>query len=156
MDMRKIRGIEDSEAHDRKRLMRDVRTPVEKFVDVLKSPNVQLGGIGGAGVCLIAFPACCLFFFAVGVLFFVLRCVTASRERLPFRMPIGLSGVDRGDPLPGRRGYAKPEGIFFLGNRLQSKEELWLKAKDILTHTLLFGTTGHRKRAVLHRPESQS
>ena len=149
MDMRKIRGIEDSEAHDRKRLMRDVRTPVEKFVDVLKSPNVQLGGIGGAGVCLIAFPACCLFFFAVGVLFFVLRCVTASRERLPFRMPIGLSGVDRGDPLPGRRGYAKPEGIFFLGNRLQSKEELWLKAKDILTHTLLFGTTGSGKTETL-------
>ena len=56
-------------------------------------------------------------------------------------MPMGLSGTDRGDPLPdtdkgdplpGRRGFAKPEGIFFLGNQLQDGKELWLKAKDIL------------------------
>ena len=47
-------------------------------------------------------------------------------------MPAGLTDTDKGDPLPGRRGLAKPEGIFFLGNQLEDGKELWLKAKDIL------------------------
>ena len=84
----------------------------------------------------------------LGLFFFVLRCVCVSSERLPFRMPLGLCGKDKGDPLPGRRGYAKPEGLFFLGNALNGKE-LWLKAKDILTHMLLFGTTGSGKTETL-------
>ncbi|MGD9574135.1 type IV secretory system conjugative DNA transfer family protein [Desulfovibrio sp.] len=85
----------------------------------------------------------------MGVLFFVLRFRCANNERLPFRLPMGLSGTDKGDPLPGRRGFAKPEGLFFLGNRMQDGQELWLKAKDILTHCLLFGTTGSGKTETL-------
>ena len=147
--LKKIRGLEDHEAQDQKRLLRDVRSPVEKVADALKSGTVQIGGICGAGVCLFAFPFLSLPFFLLGVLFFAMRCVSVSSERLPFRMPIGLSGTDKGDPLPGRGGYATPEGIFFLGNRLQDKKELWLKAKDILTHALLFGTTGSGKTETL-------
>jgi intracellular multiplication protein IcmO len=64
-------------------------------------------------------------------------------------MPLGLSGTDKGDPLPGRGGFAKPEGLFFLGNRSRDKQELWLKAKDVLTHVLLFGTTGSGKTETL-------
>lgn len=147
--LKKIRGLEDHETQDQKRLLRDVRSPVEKAASLLKSGTVQIGGICGAGVCLFAFPFLSLPFFLLGVLFFVLRCVSVSSERLPFRMPIGLSGTDKGDPVPGRGGFAAPEGIFFLGNRLQDKKELWLKAKDILTHALLFGTTGSGKTETL-------
>ena len=114
--LRQIRGLEDRETHDRKRLLRDVRSPSEKFADALKNGTVQLCGIGGAGVCLLAFPFLSLPMFLLACLFFVLRCVTVNAERLPFRMPIGLSGTDKGDPLPGRGGFATPEGIFFLGN----------------------------------------
>jgi intracellular multiplication protein IcmO len=64
-------------------------------------------------------------------------------------MPQGLCGKDRGDPLPGRGGFAKPEGMFFVGNQTRDGKELWLKAKDILTHTLLFGTTGSGKTETL-------
>lgn len=88
-------------------------------------------------------------FFIAGLALFAARCVYVEDERLPFRMPLGLSGTDKGDPLPGRRGYARPEGIFFLGNRVQDQKELWLKAKDILTHCLLFGTTGSGKTETL-------
>ena len=147
--LRKIRGLEDRETHDRKRLLRDVRNTPEKIADALKNGMVQLCGIGGAGVCLLAFPFLSLPMFLLACLFFVLRCVTVNAERLPFRMPIGLSGTDKGDPLPGRGGFATPEGIFFIGNRLQDKQELWLKAKDILTHALLFGTTGSGKTETL-------
>lgn len=146
---RQLRGLEDQETQERKPLLRDVRSPVQRFGDALKLGQVQTGGIFAAGVCLFIFPMCAVLFFVAGGMLFFLRCGCVQNERLPFRMPLGLSGTDKGDPLPGRIGFAKPEGLFFLGNRLQDKQELWLKGKDILTHTLLFGTTGSGKTETL-------
>jgi Type IV secretory pathway, VirD4 components len=146
---RKLRGLEDQETQERKPLLRDVRSPLQRIGDALKRGPVQIGGIFGAGVCLVIFPLFAVPLFVIGVALFVVRFVCVGYERLPFRMPIGLSGKDMGDPLPGRSGFAKPEGVFFLGNRLQDKQELWLKTKDILTHTLLFGTTGSGKTETL-------
>ena len=146
---RKIRGLEDHETQERKRLFRDVRSPLQRLGDTLRLGHVQTGGIFAAGVCLFLFPSLSMPFFIAGLALFAARCVYVEDERLPFRMPLGLSGTDKGDPLPGRRGYARPEGIFFLGNRVQDQKELWLKAKDILTHCLLFGTTGSGKTETL-------
>ena len=126
-----------------------MRSPAQHLADALKTGQVQTGGIFTAGLCLLLFPVCATPLFCLGLALFLARCACVNRERLPFRMPMGLSGTDRGDPLPGRRGFAKPEGIFFLGNRLQDGKELWLKAKDILTHCLLFGTTGSGKTETL-------
>ena len=47
---RKIRGLEDRETHERKQLLRDVRTPFQQTLDGLKLSQVQTGGIIGAGV----------------------------------------------------------------------------------------------------------
>lgn len=146
---RQLRGLEDRDTQERRDLFRDVRSPVQRFGDALKLGHVQTVGIFGAGACLFIFPMCAVPFFALGLILFVMRCIFVGEERLPFRMPLGLSGEDKGDPLPGRNGFAKPEGIFFLGNRAGDKKELWLKAKDILTHTLLFGTTGSGKTETL-------
>ncbi len=145
----KIRGLEDREIRERKSLHRDVRTPGQIVADALKDGNVQTGGIMGAGLCLFCFPVLASPLFCIGLIMFILRCVFAARERLPFRMPLGCGCRDKGDPLPGRRGYAGAEGIFYLGNRVQDSQELWLKAKDILTHALLFGTTGSGKTETL-------
>ena len=73
--LKKIRGLEDHETQDQKRLLRDVRSPVEKAADVLKSGTVQIGGICGAGVCLFAFPFLSLpFFFARrSILYYAVR-----------------------------------------------------------------------------------
>ena len=147
--VRHIRGLEDHETQERKRLHRDVRSPSQRLADALKLGQVQTGGIFTAGLCLLLFPACATPLFCLGLALFLARCACVNRERLPFRMPMGLTGTDKGDPLPGRGGFARPEGIFFLGNRLQDKQELWLKAKDILTHCLLFGTTGSGKTETL-------
>ena len=146
---RQLRGLEDQETQERKPLLRDVRSPVQRLGDALKLGQVQTGGIFAAGVCLFIFPMCAVLFFVVGTALFFLRCACVNDERLPFRMPLGLSGTDKGDPLPGRSGFARPEGMFFLGNRMQDMQELWLKGKDILTHTLLFGTTGSGKTETL-------
>ena len=144
-----IRGLEDHETQERKRLHRDVRSPSQRLADALKLGQVQIGGMFGAGVCLFLFPVLATPLFLAGIALFLARCACINKERLPFRMPMGLSGTDKRDPLPGRGGFARPEGIFFLGNRLQDKQELWLKAKDILTHCLLFGTTGSGKTETL-------
>ncbi|MBQ9407117.1 MAG: TraM recognition domain-containing protein [Desulfovibrio sp.] len=149
MSDRKIRGLEDSDTQDRKQLLRDVRPPLSRFAAWLQNPSVQIVGIGVMGVLIIIIPAATPLSTIISLLLFGIRCITISHERLPFRLPKGLAGRDKGDPLPGRRGFARPEGIFFLGNRAQDKKELWLKAKDILTHCLLFGTTGSGKTETL-------
>ena len=149
MSDRKIRGLEDSDAQDRKQLLRDVRPPLARFAAWLQTPSVQIVGIGVMGILIIIIPAATPLSTIISLLLFGIRCITISHERLPFRLPKGLAGRDKGDPLPGRRGFARPEGIFFLGNRAQDKKELWLKAKDILTHCLLFGTTGSGKTETL-------
>jgi len=115
MSDRKIRGLEDRESQERKALLRDVRSPVQQIADALKNGTVQTSGTFGAGVCLVFFPVAATPLFMLGLFFFLLRCACVSGERLPFRMPLGLSGTDKGDPLPGRRGFDKPEGICFLG-----------------------------------------
>lgn len=146
---RKIRGLEDKEIHDAKKLLRDVRTPWQVIIDLFKSESVQNIGIFINAMFVCITPSLAILFFMIGSIFFALRCFCVQGERLPFRMPLGFGGVDRGDPLPGRGKYAKPEGIFYIGNRTQDKKELWLKAKDILTHCLLFGTTGSGKTEAL-------
>ena len=144
-----IRGLEDTETQERKHLLRDVRSFPQRIADTLKSDEVQTGGICAAGLCLFLFPAYAFIFLFTGLMLFAIRSICLVNERLPFRMPLGVRGRDKGDPLPGRRGFDRPEGIFFLGNRLQDGKELWLKSKDLLTHCLLFGTTGSGKTETL-------
>ena len=108
---RTIRGLEDHETQERKRLHRDVRSPSQRLADALKLGQVQIGGMFGAGVCLFLFPVLATPLFLAGIALFLARCACINKERLPFRMPMGLSGTDRGDPLPGRGGFARPEGI---------------------------------------------
>ena len=57
---RKIRGLEDHETQERKRLFRDVRSPLQRMGDTLRLGHVQTGGIFAAGVCLFLFPSLCL------------------------------------------------------------------------------------------------
>ena len=168
---RTIRGLEDHETQERKRLHRDVRSPSQRLADALKLGQVQIGGMFGAGVCLFLFPVLATPLFLVGIALFLARCVCVNGERLPFRMPMGLSGTDRGDPLPGRGGFARPEGIFFLGNRLQDKQELLAESQGY-SHPLpalrhdrfrqdgnacfpVLQRSGNGKRAVLHRSQGQ-
>lgn len=55
---RTIRGLEDHETQERKRLHRDVRSPSQRLADALRLGQVQTGGIFAAGLCLLLFPAC--------------------------------------------------------------------------------------------------
>ena len=69
MTERKVRGLEDREAQERKALLRDVRSPVHQVVDALKNGTVQTCGVFGAGVCLFAFPVAATPLFGLGLFF---------------------------------------------------------------------------------------
>lgn len=119
---KQIRGLEDHETQEKKRLYRDVRSPSQRLADALGTGQVQTGGIFAAGVCLLLFPACATPLFCLGLALFLVRCACVNNERLPFRMPMGLYGTDRGDPLPGRGDFAKPEDIFSSTTVCRTKE----------------------------------
>ena len=121
--VRHIRGLEDHETQERKRLHRDVRSPSQRLADALKLGQVQTGGIFHGGAVSPAFPACATPLFCLGLALFLARCACVNRERLPFRMPMGLTEVrtkaipcpDRA-VLPDRRAFSS-SAIDFRTNR---------------------------------------
>ena len=93
---RKIRGLEDYEGHERKRFLRDIR-PLEKIlIDALATGNVQTVAIFASGFCMVLVPTFATPLFLFGLAMFAARCHSVKLERLPFRMPLGMTGEDKG------------------------------------------------------------
>lgn len=68
----------------------------------------------------------------------------ATRDRsLPFKLPMGAKWHDGNNEGPGKGG--KPEGILYVGNDKDTREELWFTNSDARTHVLYLGTTGAGK-----------
>ncbi len=145
---RKLRTISENQEVNNSKLWRDVRSIPEKIKANLSDSSFQNFVIFSLVPTIFFFPAFAFFGLILGIFFFILRIITANYEKLPFRMPLGTVGIDKSDPKPGRRGYSKPQGSFFIGNSL-TNEELWLKKEDILTHAMIFGTTGSGKTETL-------
>jgi len=145
----RIRGLEAQEELFDKEFIRDTRSLPRKIMDFV-------AGKSGATAILLSIAGLPLFlpettymvpFIALPV--YLVRKRKTKNITLPFRMPITSNTTDYSDPVPGRKKFGKAEGIFFLGNEYKSAEELWLKGKDILTHMLVFGTTGSGKTEAL-------
>jgi intracellular multiplication protein IcmO len=131
-------------------MYRDTRTTFQQLTDGFKSP-VFFGGclamLGGTPLFMpeMTFPA-----FFLGWIIYFLRMNSSKKEHLPFRMPFTSLAPDYGDPKPGRRGFSQAAGTFLLGNTFGIKTvELWLGIRDMLTHMLIFGTTGSGKTEAL-------
>ncbi len=78
----------------------------------------------------------------------VLLCAAmASRKtRLPYRLPLSWKGRDYGSPLPGGgKKFRSGEGLLFLGNEIDSQEEIWISNSDARRHALVLATTGAGK-----------
>ncbi len=80
-----------------------------------------------------------IFFFYI--LFFIF--LKTSNKCLAFKLPAPAKFKDKNNSGPGRSGRA--EGILFLGNIDQTKEEVWFTNSDARTHILYLGTTGSGK-----------
>ncbi len=133
-----------------KNLYRDTRTSFEQMIDGFKSPIMLGGSIFGLGVIPFVVPEATFFTIPLASAMYFLRMSSAKKEHLPFRMPFTSFKTDYGDPTPGRRGFSKASGTFFLGNTFgEHTSELWMGIRDMLTHMLIFGTTGSGKTEAL-------
>lgn len=124
-------------------LYRDARTLSQKTWDFLSSWENLSMSVGMACAVGFIFPASMNLALLVGVGLILFGLLHG--ERLPVRIPISHAGIDPGDPSPGRIKFRKARGIMYMGNDMRTGEEIWAAREDILTHLLLFGTTGAGK-----------
>jgi intracellular multiplication protein IcmO len=96
-----LRGLEDRETQDRKRLLRDVRSPGRRILDAFSGSAFQTGGIFTSLVGMFVFPAYATPFFLFGLFLFALRCFFVNNERLPFRCPSACPARTRATLSPG-------------------------------------------------------
>jgi hypothetical protein len=120
----------------------DTRPWDEKFGDIVDNgEGVLFTGFILAGLIIFA-PSFAEILFVAGILFML----WAKRRKyfLPFRMPVSFGGLDENDVNP-QGNFHKARGIFYFGNEVKSKKELWFAADDVKTHMVIFGTTGAGK-----------
>jgi len=145
----KVRGLDSQEELFEKEFVRDTRTVSRKMFDFLASKAGASSILICFGIVPLFIPITTYFVLFLAVPVYMLRKKATSKPTLPFRMPATSDQLDYSDPIPGRQKFFKSEGIFYLGNEYRSIDELWLKAKDILTHMLVLGTTGSGKTEAL-------
>lgn len=143
------RGVEAHREQDPNRRYRDVRTPLKRFADAVKTP--------GPAACMalflcglpwvIPFTAQITWLFALPLFLSVLT--NWSVRVLPLRLPEWANVVDYGDPKPGRSGFRKARGSYYFGVESTTNKQLFLGKGDVLRHVLLFGTTGAGKTQTL-------
>jgi len=70
----------------------------------------------------------------------------SSMTQLPMRIPGIEKMADPSDPKPGRKSYAKADGVLLLGYAVElGMQQVWLNKRDLCTHFLMLGTTGAGK-----------
>ena len=145
------RGVEEHEIANRNKTFRDVRKTSEKFYDFLNSTVVALFLLLSFAILAVIFPALFPLSLIFILVFFKLRYSSVKKQMLVGRLPKSSGMKDLGDPIPGTDDtkHFKANGIFYVGKDRKSKQELWLADKDVLTHMLIFGTTGAGKTETL-------
>ena len=145
----KTRGLRGEEVQDQRKHQRDPRKLHQRLHDGLKQP----GGFGAAllfiAAFMVAFAAILEVLLVIAVLVVMVYGPAVKKTHLPARMPIEHGKPDYNDPLPTRQKMAKARGIYLFGYERETGEEIHLSGEDMLTHFLLFGTTGSGKTEAL-------
>ncbi len=146
---RALRGLEHNQEQNYARLLRDTRSIWQRINDFFKnSMAVAATLVFCAGVGFFV-PELAEFVFIIGVAMFFIAMMVTRKLTLPFRMPQRCEAPDYNDPAPGSNKPRKARGIYFLGNEIKSREELWFANDDMRTHMLVFGSTGSGKTEAL-------
>ncbi len=120
----------------------DTRPWTEKFGDFIDGgEGVFMIGLVLAGAILFV-PSMAEVFFLAGLVF--LYMAKKRKYFLPIRMPVSFKGIDENDVRPDGK-FHTARGVFYFGNEIKSKKELWFAADDVKTHMVIFGTTGAGK-----------
>lgn len=89
-------------------------------------------------------------FLIVIATFLMFRAEAIKQNYLPLRLPASAGPViDYRDPMPGRSGYNKARGIAFLGYEHETGQHVYASKDELLTHAVVFGTTGAGKTEFL-------
>ena len=132
----------------------DRRSGWQQMMDGLNNADLRPYMWVAAGISLVYPPS--LYLFLPLLLFATFRFSSAGKNAgPPLYLPQESGLPDPNDPKPGSRFMSSKNrfnlarGVFFLGNSFQNARELWINRPSVLTHMLLFGTTGSGKTEVL-------
>lgn len=146
---RALRGLEQNQEQNYAQLLRDTRNVWQRIRDFFANSAAVAMAMGAFAIVGIVMPALAEIAFLCGILMFVVALVATRKLTLPFRMPQRCAAPDYNDPAPGSNKPRKARGIYFLGNELKSRHELWFANDDMRTHMLVFGSTGSGKTEAL-------
>ncbi|HBH25901.1 MAG TPA: type IV secretion protein IcmO [Rhodospirillaceae bacterium] len=136
--------------HKHEKILRDIRPFYQRIGDrfIQDKFSAALFLIAAASLHLEPYMASFAWVTAFGDLLMVFALLyfwwlaTRGRE-LAFKLPMGAIWKDKNNEGPGLSG--KAEGILYLGNVKDTKEEVWFTNADARTHVLYLGTTGSGK-----------
>jgi intracellular multiplication protein IcmO len=142
-----FRGISGNQEVRASAVVRDVRPLWKQFSDALLERKIATIVFCILGFFTLVFPSFVDIVLIVELLIFWYSFW--HLRALPFRLPIFAKKLDPNNPSVGSTKAGKAQGIFFLGNDIQTKEQLWFTDGDMRTHMLIFGTTGSGKTQTL-------
>lgn len=129
---------------------KDSRTNDAVVGDFLSSTGVTLTALGLLGLAMVFTPWLWNIAAPVVAIWWAVVAADKGRRTLPYFLPIGASGVDYHNPVPGKlTRYQEPKGIIFLGNAHEKYLEVWETADVAKRHRVVFGTTGAGKSELL-------
>lgn len=138
---------ETQNAVDHRFVRRDYRGIGKKFGDALKRGRFLSFFLMFLMLVMLIFPSATPLIFLIGLVSYLNSIRGLRRGVAPMRLPAEANTVDYGDPIPGtsRNQFFKAQGRFYAGVEDGTLRQLWAKAGDMLTHILIFGSTGSGK-----------
>lgn len=127
-------------------ILRDVRPWNSRLAEALRTPTWAATIFSIAAGALYVSPAIALYADLVGLVGLLYFWWLKNTDRsLPMKLPASSKYPDKRNARPGSKVPGKPEGILYLGNSEETREELWYTNSDCRTHMLYLGTTGSGK-----------
>lgn len=147
-------GPDPERAVRHEEVLRDTRSVWQMLLDALGDPLALPVLLALLALAALMVPEASVAIGPAALIGGLVGIARIRRATLPLRLPRSSGRIDYGDRLPsaGRRArFAKASGILYLGTALRKgrRQELWLAAKDLVTHMLVFGTTGAGKTETL-------
>lgn len=127
-----------------KGVFRDVRPLYVRISDSIRKPSHALVACLMGISLFFIFPSMYKYGDLVLILYLLYFWWLKTRDRsLPAKLPVGATYKDANNMGPGKNGEA--EGILFIGNDKNTKQQVWYTNSDARTHILYLGTTGSGK-----------
>ena len=139
----KFRGISTNQEFRSSAAARDIRPMWKQIYDACVSYIGAPIAIIVLCVAMFTLPELDDLFFILCILIFWLSMW--KFKTLPFKLPAFSHKLDPNDLNPGTGKPMKSSGLYFFGNEVNTKHQLWFNNADMRTHTLIFGSTGSGK-----------